>query len=137
MNTYQIYFRGYRRDENVSGLPSYSGIYIVYTCIYNEDQRTVTLKKLIYIGQAQDIKERVCTHDMKEKFLAELQNGEELCYAYAEIDKSDLNIVENALIFSQKPKLNSQYTRSFNYPPSRFIVEGKCALLNHKDFSIE
>ena len=131
------YFRGYRRDENASGLPSYSGIYIVYTCVYNTIQKTVSLKELIYIGQARNIQERVCTHDMREKFLAELKNEEQLCYAYAEVDVADLNIIENALIFSQKPKLNSQYTRSFNYPSSRFIVEGKCALLNNKDFSIK
>lgn len=137
MDTYQVFFRGYRRQENIGTLPSYSGIYMVYTCSYNEKTQTVLLMKLIYIGQAQNINERINNHEKKEEFEKELSDGQQLCYSYAEIEESDLNIVENALIFAQKPPLNTQYTRSFNYPASHFIIEGKCALLNKTNFSIE
>lgn len=137
MNTYQIYFRGYRREENIGSLPTYSGIYMVYTCRYNVETQKVSLVELIYIGQAENINKDINNHSLKEAFKSELKEGEQLCYSYAEVEEADLNIVKNALVFSQKPKLNTQYTRSFNHPASHFIIEGKCALLNNTNFSIE
>ena len=50
MVKYNILFNGYRRDVNKAGLPTYSGIYIVYRCTFNEEKQTVSLKELLYIG---------------------------------------------------------------------------------------
>lgn len=137
METYQINFQGYRREEKTDTLPIYSGIYIVYRAIYNPEDNTVDLKELIYIGKALNLKERITTHNMKPDFDNKLSEGEELCYAYASVAEANLDRIENGLVFSQQPPLNTQYKRSFNYPPTRFIIEGKCALLSHTNFSIE
>ena len=70
-------------------------------------------------------------------FIDAAKEGEQICYSYAEVDKQDLDIIENALIFAQKPILNDRLKDSYNYKPAHFNVEGQCALLDYTDFSIE
>ena len=64
-----------------------------------------------------------------------------LAYAFLhlsgyDVSMDDLNIVENALVFAQKPRLNSDLVDSFNHESAGFLVEGKCALLDYTDFTI-
>lgn len=127
---------GYRRDVNAKTLPSSSGIYMVYRCVYNEDKNTVDLKELFYIGQAFDLNHEINYHARREEFLAQAKEGEQICYAYARVDKADLDIVENALIFAQKPRLNTNLRNNYNHEASQFQIEGKCALLQHTNYSI-
>lgn len=136
MKQYNINFKGYRRDSNKATLPHNSGIYMVYRCVHHKDTDKVTLKEIIYIGQAQDLNERLNNHEKYQEFCNQCENGEELCYAYADVSLDDLDIIENALIFAQKPPLNSDFVNSFNYEKTGFLVEGKCALLTYTDFTI-
>ena len=136
MKRYNINFKGYRRDCNKATLPHDSGIYMVYRCIYDSLTDKVTLKEIIYIGQAEDLCDRLNNHDKRPLFLKACERGEEICYAYANVSMDDLNIVENALVFAQKPRLNSDLIDSFNHESASFLVEGKCALLNYTDFTI-
>lgn len=129
-------FKGYRRDVNKDGLPSYGGIYMVYCCKYNENEQTVTLKRLIYIGKAINLHDRICNHNRYEDFNRQLQQGEQLCYSYASVSPNEVDVVENGLIFMQKPNLNDDLKDSFNYPDSEFSIEGACALLRMRDFTI-
>lgn len=137
MKRYNINFKGYRRDCNKATLPHYSGIYMVYRCTYDSTTRKVTLKEIIYIGQAKDLCERLDKHEKYPLFLEACEIGEEICYAYANISMDDLDIVENALVFAQKPRLNSDLVDSFNHESAGFLVEGRCALLEYTDFTIE
>lgn len=137
MEKYNILFRGYRRDCNRAGLPTYSGIYIVYRCTFNQEKQTVRLKELLYIGQAQNIRDRISGHDKREEFFNAAKEGEQICYSYAEVNKQDLDIVENALIYAQKPRLNDKLKDSYNHEPAQFNIEGQCALLDYTDFPIE
>lgn len=136
MKRYNINFKGYRRDCNKASLPRYSGIYMVYRCTYDSTTNKVTLIEIIYIGKAVDLWDRINYHDKYTLFLKACENGEEICYAYANVSMDDLDIVENALVFVQKPRLNSDLVNSFNHESSSFLVEGKCALLNYTDFTI-
>lgn len=137
MEKYNITFKGYRRDVNKRGLPSYGGIYMVYCCTFNEKDKTVTLRKLIYIGQAINIRDRICNHDKYNLFTEQLYDeNEQLCYAYASVSQNDIDIVENGLIYMQKPDLNERMKDCFDYPDSEFHIDGSCALLKMKDFSI-
>ena len=137
MDKYNIVFKGYRRDSVAAGLPNYSGLYIVYRCIHNSEKKTVKLIEIIYIGQAEDIKERIKNHDKCKEFKNALKEGEELCYSYAEVKKSDLDIVENALVYSEKPRLNDNLKENFNHRNARFIFEGKTSLFKNTNFSIQ
>lgn len=127
---------GYRRDVNAKTLPSSSGIYMVYRCVYNEDKNTVELKELFYIGQAFDLNDEINHHARHKEFLSQAQKGEQICYAYARVDKADLDIIENALIFAQKPRLNTNLVNNYNHEAAEFQIEGKCALLRYTNYSI-
>ena len=137
MNSYNVTFKGYRLDEKKDTLPTYGGVYLVYCCTYDKERDTVTLKRLIYIGQAADFHERICTHDRYEDFKRQLNEGEKLCYSYASVSPDDKDIVENALIYLQKPPLNDSLKNSFNHADSQFNIEGACALLRMRHFSIK
>lgn len=136
METYDIVFKGYRREEKVSTMPEYSGIYLAYRCAYNKANRTVSLRELIYIGQAQNLRTRLLQHKNDGDLDKELKDGEQICYAYAKVDADKLDIVENALIFAQQPRTNTNLKQSFDHRAAKFIVEGDCALLEYKDFEI-
>jgi len=136
MESYNITFKGYRLDENKNTLPTYGGVYLVYCCTYNKEKDTVSLKKLIYIGQAVNLHDRICNHDRYEDFTGQLNEDEKLCYSYAAVPPDDKSIIENGLIYMQKPPLNDDLTGVFNYGDSQFIIDGACALLKMKNFSI-
>lgn len=136
MKQYNINFKGYWRDCNKASLPHYSGVYMVYRCIYDSTSDKVTLNEIIYIGQAEDLNERLNNHDKYSRFQNACESGEEICYAYANVSMDDLDIVENALVFAQKPSLNSDLVDSYNHESAAFLVEGKCKLLEYTDFTI-
>ena len=136
VKAYSLNFNGYWREINKSGIPSKSGIYLVYRCVYNENSNTVGLKEIIYIGQAENVHDRIANHDRLNDFNAQLQRNEELCYAVAVVPSSDLDVVENALIFAQKPILNDSLKDSFNYGAVTVKVDGRCACMKYTDFKI-
>lgn len=136
MKQYNINFQGYWRDINRGGIPAESGIYMVYRCTYNKASDTVGLIDIIYIGQSENVHDRVATHEKHGDFEKQLQRGEELCYAFAPIQKSDLDIVEHSLIFAQKPILNEDWKDKYGGPDAAFKVDGCCLKLNYTDYTI-
>lgn len=135
MKEYRLNFEGYWRDCNKGGLPTYQGIYLVYRCRYNKQNDTVTLIDIIYIGQAENIHDRHAQHEKEELFKSQLLPGEELCISCAQV-KLDLDLVENALIFVQKPLLNKQGKDSFYYSEAHFILGGACTGMKYSNFTI-
>lgn len=134
--TYSINFNGYWVDDKISGIPATSGIYLVYRCVQTEDG--VTLKEILYIGQSDNVHDRINTHDKKGLFQSECKDGETVCYSVAEVEPNNLNIIESALIFAQKPRLNENGKDRFKYDvPVSFIVEGRCKLLTYQNFTIQ
>ena len=136
MNKYSLNFKGYWLEPRISGVPQTSGIYLVYRCTC--DDEGVSLKELLYIGQAKNLYERITTHEKKEVFEKECRLNEFLCYSVAEVSQKDLDIVENALIFAQKPRLNVEYKDRFRYEvPVSFLLEGRCKLMIYQNFTIK
>lgn len=136
MKLYNILFNGYIREENKEYIPSFGGIYIVYRCVFNKKEKKISLKELIYIGRAVNINNRISKHERRADFLKTLSDGEELCYSYSSIAPGDIDIIENALIFMQKPRLNDELKNEFNYSEAAFHIEGRCGLLEKTDFEI-
>ena len=68
---YSIEFAGYWREPKKGGTPNVSGIYCVYSCIHNANKKTVSLNKLIYIGESEDVRERLSNHE-KTSFLGKI-----------------------------------------------------------------
>ena len=136
MDKYNLNFNGYWVEDRISGMPNTSGIYFVYRCIY--DKEGVILKELIYIGQSENVHDRIKSHEKKDLFKKACLEGETLCYSVAEVPSGSLNIVENALIFAQKPKLNDRYKDEFKYNiPVSFMIEGRCKLMKYQNFTIK
>ena len=135
--SYEILFIGYRLDSKVATLPHDSGVYLIYRCIYNEEKNEVQLKELFYIGKATDLYQEVGHHKRRDEFLAKAQKGEEICYSYALVDKKQYDIIENALIFMQKPKLNTNLRDSYDHQDAEFHFSGRCAKLKTHDYKIE
>lgn len=127
--------KGYWRDVNKGRLPSHSGVYFVYTCVHNVKERTVTLKRLIYIGTAENIHDRIKDHEKYEDWKRYLKLGEELCFSCTEVDNSNRERVEAAYIFKHQPPVNTTCKSSFNYDTTRVISTGETSLLN-TDFTI-
>ncbi|HRM91529.1 MAG TPA: GIY-YIG nuclease family protein [Thomasclavelia ramosa] len=137
MEKYDIDFLGYRLDTDVSTLPTFSGIYIVYRCIYSSIMKIVDIKELLYIGQATNIHDRLSNHEKKPSWEKRCSQDEVLCYAYANIAINDLDVVENGLIFMQKPIMNTDLCNDYIHPiPVAFEVTGKCANFFQTSFSI-
>lgn len=133
---YNINFNGYWIEDKISGIPTTSGIYLVYRCVHAEE--SVILKEIIYIGQAKNLHDRIKTHDKKDLFKQECREGETVCYSVAEVALGSLDLVENALIFAQKPRLNDDDKDRFRFSiPVSFIVEGRCKLLKYQNFTIK
>ena len=135
MKDFYLKFEGYWGDRNKGGLPNYSGIYIVYRSVYNAQTDKVSLIEIIYIGKADNIHDRHLDHEKYEVFLSQLQYGEELCYSCAPLDK-DVEVVENALIFAQKPVLNEKGKTEFNYDRTHVKMDGACACMKYTDFFV-
>lgn len=133
---YSLNFEGYWREIDKDSVPSQSGVYLVYRCIYNDKSNTVGLKDIIYIGKSENIHDRIANHDRLSDFNAQLKSGEELCYSVAKVPISDLDIVENALIFAQKPILNNDLKETFNHGAVTVKVDGRCACMKYTDFKI-
>lgn len=130
MKTFNLHFDGSILDENRMNLPTYSGIYLVYRGVLSADSTRLNCHDIVYIGQSDNIRRRIITHDKRTEFLQTLLAGEVLFYSYAKCDEESLNRIENALIFRMQPKLNEQGKESFLYPSTTVISDGQCALLN-------
>lgn len=135
MKDYILNFDGYWRECNKNGLPTYPGIYLVYRSRYNPQNDTVSLVEIIYIGKTDNIHDRLIKHEKYDLFVSQLRENEELCYSCAEVVE-DIDLVENALIFAQKPVLNDQGKDSYNYSRAHFILDGSCTRMKYTNFNI-
>lgn len=135
MKQFELKFDGYWREVNKDYLPEDSGIYLIYTCRYNSIRDTVELSGLIYIGQAENIRKRIAQHGVDE-FRKVLKENETLCYAYASVELRDLDLVENALVFAEKPQCNVLLKNNYSYEDAHFSIEGTCSLMRYTNYTI-
>lgn len=133
--TIAIDFEGYRRDKNKGGLPAISGVYCVYSCTYDVNENIVSIHKLIYIGEAGDIKSRIADHEKYNDWLKYVDKGDELCFSYGAVESSDRLRAEAAMIFKHNPPENVEYTDSFPFDKTIMSLSGKTAKL-HTNFTV-
>ena len=123
-------FDGYWREVNKSGIPARSGVYAVYVCQYNEPKEegskgTVTLNKLIYIGEAEDVNDRISNHEKWPEWRKEVPEGSEICFSFAGVTSPDRERAECALIFYHKPRYNDECKDAFPYEDTTVNSSGK------------
>lgn len=133
--TFNVVIDGYWRDVNKSGLPKVSGVYFVYEAKFNEQAQTVSLLRLLYIGESDDINNRVANHERYEDWKRLVNVGNTLCFSAGPVSGNDRFRVEAAYIFHHKPPLNVEYKNNFPFDQTRVISSGKTALLT-TDFTV-
>ena len=121
---YSLTYEGYWRERNKSVIPARSGVYSVYACRHSTVNNTVSIRKLIYIGESANVRDRIDGHERTTNWRRHLQPGEELCFNFAPISV-DRERVEAALINHHKPPENNEYKHSFPYPQTTVSTSGR------------
>ncbi len=128
--TIKIKFEGYWRDKKKSGVPAQSGVYCVYECKYNEaNDRVSFLITLIYIGEADNVRERIANHEKYQDWLKHVRSGNELCFSFGSVLSADRERAEAAMIFKHKPPENEEYMYSFPFDRTTMFLSGKIKFL--------
>lgn len=122
-------FDGYWRETNKSGIPAESGIYCVYVCTHNKEE-TLSIRRLIYIGESQDVNSRISNHEKLKDWGNYLKNGEIICYSLCKVGTIDRERAEAALIFKHKPPVNTEYTDAFPFDTTTITLSGKHKFLD-------
>ncbi len=110
-------------------IPSKSGVYCVYSCTYNSNERTVSINKLLYIGESENVHDRIANHDRLNDWKKQLGTNETLCYSFAPIGNTERIRAEAALIYYHKPCTNDEYVNSFPYEDTEMSLSGTTAKL--------
>ncbi|MCX6770300.1 MAG: GIY-YIG nuclease family protein [Candidatus Micrarchaeota archaeon] len=130
--TISIEFDGYWMEVNKGGIHEYSGVYCVYECTFDSSKKTVTLNKLLYIGETADaggVRGRIANHEKLDEWNRYVRAGNTLCYSSAPVGDTDRERVEAALIFKHQPPVNSEHKDSFDYDATTINTTGENALL--------
>lgn len=131
--SYDLEFDGYWRERKASGVPAKSGIYGVYAATHNQGNDTVTLNRLLYIGESENVRDRVTNHEKWEKWRLQLRAGEELCFNMAPIGPAaDRERAEAAMIYEYKPPCNEEYVHSFPFDQTTITTRGRNALMRER-----
>lgn len=116
MQTITTFIKGYYPLCKCESFPECSGIYFVYTGYYSPLKNKLTLYKLIYIGESENIRERICNHEKLNEWKSHLENSySTLWFAFCKLDKDTRVIAESAYINHHKPVVNVEYKNSFPY----------------------
>ena len=127
--SYSLTYDGNWRESNFSSVPEKSGVYTVYACRYDKEKKTVSIRKLIYIGEAGNVRDRVLKHEKLPIWRQHLAYGEEICVNFAEIN-IDRERVEAALINHHKPPENTEYVNNFPFDQTTVSTSGENTLLS-------
>lgn len=135
VKTINLDFDGYWREVNKSGIPKNSGVYAVYVCRYNKPEKegekgSVTLERLIYFGEAENVNERISDHEKWPEWRKEVPRGSEICFSFAGVTSPDRERAECALIFHHKPKCNDECKYSFPHEETTVVSKGRSALID-------
>ena len=107
--SFKISFIGYWLQAFVRDMPSEPGVFCVYNGIFQEQNNTVSLNKLLYIEDAKDINAQIKKHLDSETWNDWILSNEQLCFSCAtdsNISVSDWSRICDALIYKHKPLLN-------------------------------
>jgi hypothetical protein len=127
--SYAIEFVGYWREPNKGSIPTESGIYCVLSCVHNVAEKKVSPKKLIYIGESEDVNARIANHDKLQDWQEHLNEGEVLCYSFGPVPSANRVRCEAAMIFKHKPPVNIEYAEAFPFDKTILTLTGKVILL--------
>ncbi len=126
-NSHAMTFFGYWREQNMHTLPEQAGIFCVHAGIHNTHTRTVSVRKLIFIGESENIGQHIgCCNT--QAWMKYLKKGETLCFSFAPQANYRAQCT-TALIFEHKPPENIEHMCSFPFEQTHIVLNGKTDLL--------
>ena len=135
MKEIELAFEGYWGEKDKTSIPEKSGIYCVYACFISFGGGVGLPRELIYIGESENVNDRIAKHERLNNWKERLDSGEMLCYSFAPVASVDREIAEAALIFYHQPPCNEEYTDSFPFQDTTITTSGKNDSLSLK-FSV-
>ncbi|WP_339171851.1 GIY-YIG nuclease family protein [Anoxybacillus sp. FSL W8-1294] len=121
---FNVDFKGYWREPNIRGIPEESGVYCVYECKHNVSNKTVTIHRLIYIGESDNVNERIKNHEKWDEWKQYVGLGRELCFSFGYVESTYRERVEAALIYEHKPPVNVEYKSCFPFDKTTVKTSG-------------
>ena len=116
---------GYWRDENKNYIPQVSGIFFVYESKYKARDQTIKLKRLLYIGESDNVQERICNHPNYKIWKNSLDIYCELSFSFVPVSCIYRLRIESAYISTHKPFLNHHSDFSFDFVDTFIISLGR------------
>ena len=129
LQTFAITIEGYWREKNKSGVPNYGGIFFVYETKYNADVDTVTLLRILYVGEAENCRERIATHKLKDEWVTSIREGNELSYSAGYMEAANRTRLKAAFIYKCQPIVNTDFKKDFQFEQTTVICSGKTRLM--------
>ena len=131
-------FEGFWREPNKAWITPCAGIYCVYACTYLSDVQKVYLERLLYIGQSENVNDRIVAHEQWPLWKAYLQPSQELCYSVAEVQQSAIrDICEAALVYETKPPCNDVLKDHYTKEEAKLSLSGAIGLLPPSVFALQ
>ena len=128
--TFDINIEGYWADSRKDYIPNHSGVYFVFECTFNEVAKTVNIHSLIYIGESDEVRDRILNHEKYYDWKKYVRPGNTLCFSIGEVSESYRERAEAAYIFRHKPPENEEYTDSFPFDQTTVNSSGRTDLLD-------
>jgi len=125
--TISLNFHGYWTEPEISGIPKQSGVFVVYECTKDEQEKSFFLK-VIYIGESENVNERIATHK-KWPLWRKHCSANRICFSFAHVSNTDRKRSAAALIHKHKPPVNDGYIVIFPFDDTTMKLGGKIALL--------
>jgi hypothetical protein len=121
---FQINIDGYWHEQNKSELPIKSGIYCVYTCTHDGNQGEVEVSRLIYVGSAKNVNEKIAKAENLSQWQSYLSVSEQLCYTFGAVDSSFMERCASAIVFIHRPPANDGQANTFPFEPTMIVLSG-------------
>ena len=134
-STISLTYDGYWRETYAGSIPNKSGVYSVYACTHDAAGGTVSIRRLLYIGESATVRDRIQQHlsgATGRSWKKHLLTGEVLCFASAPVSGTTRERAEAALIYKHKPPENTEYVYSFptKWSPTTVKTGGQNAHLS-------
>lgn len=119
---YQLKFDRFYKEGKISNIGQGYDIYRIHAG-KEEGSGDLSSNRVLYIGQSENVKERLADHEMWPKWKRHLKEDEIILVSVAKIvplsgarvTEEDRERVEAALIYEYQPELNDRKTKNFPY----------------------
>ena len=116
-------FNGYYKYDDRDSAINSSGIYCIYSGT-DTGKNTVSLDELIYIGESEDVRQRLQNHEKLDEWKKRLKLAQSLYFTCVKVDSYYRERIEAALIYRHKPPVNIEYKYSFPYDTTSVTTSG-------------